>query len=260
VRLTLRAVPNVSEGRDRATLVAIGRAFTEGGAAELLDVHADPDHARAVFTLEGEPGRLAEAVLAGAREAVARIDLRDHVGVHPRVGALDVAPVVFRTPAERGPACAEALVLADLLGREGLPVYLYGLLAGGRTRVELRRAGALHGLVPDFGPRELHPTAGAVLVAARPPLVAFNLWLRAGAPARALAARVRETVPGVKALGLDLDEQHATQVSTNVEDVRPGVLREVLDAVGAENVTRAELVGLAPEEAWAGFPEHLYPG
>lgn len=210
-----------------------------------------------MFTLEAAPGRLADAVLAGAREAIGRIDLTAHAGVHPRVGALDVAPVVFATPNERGAACAEALVLADLLGREGLPVYLYGLLGGGRTRAELRRPGALAGLVPDFGPREPHPTAGAVLVAARPPLVAFNLWLAPGAPVRELARRVRETVPGVRALGLELPAQGASQVSTNVEDVRPGVLREILDAVGEDHITRAELVGLAPAEAWDRFPEEL---
>ena len=104
----LIAVPNVSEGRDLAALRAIGEAFEQGGA-RLLDRHEDPDHHRAVFTLAGEPGSLAQAVLAGAREAIARIDLTAHEGQHPRVGAVDVAPIVYLDPADRGAAIAEAL-------------------------------------------------------------------------------------------------------------------------------------------------------
>ncbi|HEX8102073.1 MAG TPA: hypothetical protein VF533_05655, partial [Solirubrobacteraceae bacterium] len=125
---TLLAVPNVSEGRDRAVLDAIGAAFESAGGVRVLDVHADPDHHRAVFTLAGAPGTLAPALQNGAREAIARIDLRTHEGAHPRVGALDVAPIVHRDAATRGHACAEALVAADLLGQLGLPVYLYGEL------------------------------------------------------------------------------------------------------------------------------------
>ena len=127
----LLAVPNVSEGRDRETLDAIGAAFVTGGA-RLLDVHSDPHHHRSVFTLAGEPGALHEALLEGAREAVERIDLTAHSGLHPRVGVLDVAPIVHRTDAERGAAVAEALLLAHRLGRDlGLPVYLYGAPAVG---------------------------------------------------------------------------------------------------------------------------------
>ena len=190
----LLAVPNVSEGRDAAVLDAIGAAFESAGA-RLLDRHADPDHHRAVFTLTGEPGRLAQAVMAGARTAVERIDLRRHEGAHPRVGALDVAPIVHLDHETRGAACAEALVLADALSHElGLPVYLYGILAGGRTRAELRRGGPqalIERIAPDYGPRRSHPTAGAVLVAARPPLIAFNVELAPPATladARAIAA------------------------------------------------------------------------
>ena len=114
-----------------------------------------------MFTLAGEPGTLAQAVLAGAREAVARIDLTTHEGGHPRGGAIDVAPIVYLDDESRGAAVAEALVLADLLGREGLPVYLYGALAGGRTRAELRRGGPealISRTKPDYGPPRLHPT------------------------------------------------------------------------------------------------------
>ena len=189
----LLAVPNVSEGRDAAVLDAIGAAFVTGGA-RLLDVHSDPDHHRSVFTLAGEPGRLHEALLEGAREAVERIDLGAHAGIHPRVGVVDVAPVVHITDAERGAAVAEALLLAHRLGRDlQLPVYLYGALAGGRARARLRAPGALAGLPPDYGPPRLHPTAGATLVAARPPLVAFNVEVEASLEqAKRIAGLIRE--------------------------------------------------------------------
>src|ERR1700730_929134 len=130
----LLAVPNVSEGRDRVAIDAIARAF-EASAARLLDVHADPDHHRCVFTLAGEPGALVPALLAGARESLARVGLNTERGLHPHVGAVDVVPPVYLDAASRGAACAEALVTADALARElELPVFLYGPLAGGRPR------------------------------------------------------------------------------------------------------------------------------
>jgi glutamate formiminotransferase len=267
---TLLAVPNVSEGCSASAIEAIGRAFD----ARLLDVHADPDHHRSVFTLAGEPGQLAGAVLDGAREATRRIELACHEGQHPRVGAIDVAPIVYLEPADRGAACAEALVLADLLGQElRLPVFLYGELAGGRTRADLRRGGpaelvrrlATGELTPDFGPGELHPSAGAVLVAARPPLIAFNLELAPGATlqdACAIAARIREGgpegLPAVRAIGLWLGRRGVAQISTNVEDDRLTSLAAVVEAVRRHApVTVAELVGLAPARAFDGFPEDL---
>ena len=260
--MTLLAVPNVSEGREAQTLDAIGRALD----AKLLDVHSDPDHNRSVFTLAGEPGALAHSVLAGAREAVQRIDLGAHAGAHPRVGAIDVAPIVYLRDEDRGAACAEALVLSDLLGTElELPVYLYGALAGGRTRAELRRGGpaALAERTPDFGPRGRHPTAGATLVAARPPLVAFNVELAPPATlehAREIAAAIREGgsegLRGVRAIGLWLDQRQVAQVSTNVEDHLAVPLARVVEAVARHaEVGEAELVGLAPEAAFADFPD-----
>jgi glutamate formiminotransferase len=265
-RLTpLLAVPNVSEGRDLAALDAIGAAFAAGGA-RLLDRHEDADHHRAVYTLAGEPGALAGAVLAGARAALARIDLTHHEGGHPRVGAIDVAPIVYLDDGSRGAACAEALVLADLLGREGLPVYLYGALAGGRTRAELRRGGPgalIARAAPDFGPAALHPTGGAVLVAAREPLVAFNVELAAPhtlEDARAIAALIREGgaegLPGVRAIGVQL--AHAAQVSTNIEDHRSATPADVVAAVARHAaVAAAELVALAPRVALERFPEDV---
>jgi glutamate formiminotransferase / 5-formyltetrahydrofolate cyclo-ligase len=260
--VTLLAFPNVSEARDQGTVQALRTAWSP---ARLLDLHADADHNRTAITLAGNPGELAGALVNGAREVVARVDIRDHAGAHPFVGALDVAPVVWVDAAHEGAASAEALVAADELARElELPVFLYGELAGGRTRADLRRGGpkelaeriASGGLRPDFGPPRLHPTAGATLVAARPPLVAFNLWLADSATlddARATAAAIREQLPGVRSLGLRLGER--LQVSMNVE--RPDLvsLAEVTEAVRARvPVTGAELVGLAPRSALEGFP------
>jgi glutamate formiminotransferase len=267
--VTLLAVPNVSEGRDPAVIAAVRAAFGSG----VVDVHSDPDHGRSVYTLAGEPGSLAEAVLQGAREAVNRIDLGAHAGVHPHVGAVDVAPIVYLNEADRGAACAEALVLGDLIGRElQVPVLLYGVLAQGRTRAELRRGGpanlaarmAAGDLAPDFGPRRAHPSAGTTLVAARPPLVAFNLRLEDAdlATAKRVAALVREDgeegLPGVRALGLELTGQQAVQLSFNVEDHLATPLATLVAAVERHaRVREAELVGLAPAAAFDGFPRTL---
>ncbi len=266
----LLSIPNVSEGRDAGAIAAIGDAFD----ARLLDVHSDPDHHRSVFTLAGRPGALARAVCRGAAEVIRRVDVNRHEGIHPRVGSIDVAPIVFLDPADRGAACAEALVLGDLLGQElELPVFMYGELAQGRTRAELRRGGPAAlarridagELRPDFGPRRLHPSAGAVLVAARPPLVAFNVELAPPATvedARAIAAAIREGgpegLPGLRAIGLWLDARGVAQVSTNVEDHRRVPLAEVVAAIARHaKPSRAELVGLAPRAAFEGFPEEL---
>jgi glutamate formiminotransferase/glutamate formiminotransferase/formiminotetrahydrofolate cyclodeaminase len=190
-----------------------------------LDVHSDADHQRSVFTLAGVQGELSYALFEGARTAVERIDVgedRDpeNVGEHPHVGAVDVMPLVYLDAAQRGVACAEALVVAHEIGeRLEVPVFLYGELAQGRTRAELRRGGVARlaervgtgELRPDFGPARLHPTAGATLVAAREPLVAFNLELAAPAnveDARRIASLIREGgpegLPGVRAIGVSL--------------------------------------------------------
>lgn len=194
-------------------------------------------------------------MIAGAREAIARVDLRSHAGAHPRVGAVDVAPIVYLDRDRRGAAIAEALVLADRLGHElEVPVYLYGDLAAGRTRAELRRGG-VERLAPDAGPPRLHPTAGATLVAARPPLAAFNVEIDAPLEtARAIAAEVR-TLPGVRALGLELPTQGIVQVSTNVEELEVTTPADVVRAVRRHaTVTGAELVAPAPRSAFESFP------
>jgi glutamate formiminotransferase len=284
----LLAVPNVSEGRDAQTIAAIAAAFLDGAnAVRVLDVHSDPDHHRSVFTIAGRPRELIDALVRGARVAVERIDVMSRAGagsaqagLHPHVGALDVAPIVYVEPADRGAACATALVLGDRLGDElQLPVFLYGELSGtdrvsARTRAELRRGGVAglggrldadqDGLAPDFGPARMHPSAGATLVAARPPLVAFNLQLAPPATvrdARAIAERIREGgsdgLPGVRALGLALSGDVA-QVSMNIERPSALPLAKVLDAVRAHaEVASAELVGLAPAAAFEGFPREV---
>jgi glutamate formiminotransferase / 5-formyltetrahydrofolate cyclo-ligase len=288
--LKLLAVPNVSEGRDRSTIAAIGAAFTASApdSVALLDVHSDPDHHRSVFTLAGPPGELADALLAGARAALERIDVMSRAGwahteagQHPHVGALDVVPIVYLDPATRGAAYAEVLVIGDRIGTElGVPVFLYGELSGttpdeARTRAQLRRGG-VHGLgqrmagghgslTPDFGPSLLHPTAGATLLAAREPLVAFNLQLAPPATiedARRIAALVREGgehgLPGLRAIGVALHDVGLAQVSMNVERPFEVPLAAVVEAVRAHaELHSAELVGLAPAAALESFPEDL---
>jgi glutamate formiminotransferase / 5-formyltetrahydrofolate cyclo-ligase len=278
------AVPNISEGRDARMIAALGAAFlgreqAPGASAaglRLLDVHSDEDHHRSVFTLAGSPDALAEGLLGGARAAVARIDVMSEGGArgeHPHVGALDVAPIVYLEAQDRGAACAQALVVGGRIGEElGVPVFLYGELADGRTRAELRRGGTAGlrerieqgELRPDFGPVRLHATAGATLVAARPPLVAFNLRLSPPATvvdARGIAALIREDgaegLPGVRAIGVALSGEVA-QVSMNVERPFDVPLASVIAAVARHAQIRdAELVGLAPRAAMEGFPEDV---
>jgi glutamate formiminotransferase / 5-formyltetrahydrofolate cyclo-ligase len=270
--LLLLAVPNVSEGRDRAVLEAIERG---SAPAHFLDLHMDPDHGRAVFTLAAPQGQLAEGLLGLARVAIDRIDATAHAGIHPHVGALDVMPVVYLDEERRGPACAEALTAAALVGEElQIPVFLYGELATRpeqRERAWIRRGGPLElarrieagELVPDYGPGRIHPTAGAVLAAARPPLVAFNVDLVTDdlETAQRIAAGLRESgggLPGVRALGLYLEERGRAQVSTNVHDHRAVPLREILTYVRRRaEVAEAELVGLAPRAAFDGFPKDV---
>ena len=264
------AIPNLSEGRDRARVERLREGFA---GVRVLDTHSDPDHNRLVFTAAAPQGALADALVALAGAAVHEIDLNGHSGLHPCVGALDVMPVVHLDDARRGAACAEVIAAAARVGAElDLPVFLYGQLATRpehRERADLRRgdwralAARMESgeLAPDFGPPRAHPTAGAVLATARPPLVAFNVDLDSDDVelARSVAAQIRESAPGglagVRAIGLQLADRGRAQVSTNVHDHRATSLAGVVEAVRSRApVAEAELVGLAPSAAFDGFP------
>ncbi|HEX6490350.1 MAG TPA: glutamate formimidoyltransferase [Gaiellaceae bacterium] len=266
--LPLESVPNFSEGRDRETLEAIGAALSRRG--RLLDLHADPDHHRSVFTLVGSEEELADSLVAGVSAARERIDLRVHEGAHPRIGAADVVPLVPIAPGDLERARSAALLVAERIGSElELPVFLYGELAPGRGPAFFRRGGPRElqrridagELKPAYGPARLDERAGGVLVGARRPLVAFNVDLRGELEtARELASLVRERdggFPGVRALGLELPAAGRVQVSMNVEDWEAASLHELVETIEREarargaDVLGSELVGLMPGGAAA---------
>jgi glutamate formiminotransferase len=264
VDLPLESVPNFSEGRDRKTIEALRAALAR--SADVLDVHADVDHNRSVFTLVADDEALIEALLAGVACARDRIDLRTHEGAHPRIGAADVVPIVALDRAHAERARAVALRLAERIGVGlELPVFLYGESSPGRGPAFFRRGGPVElqrrleagELAPDFGPARLDQRAGGVIVGARRPLIAFNVNLDTDdvEVAKAIAAVVRERgggFPGVRALGLALPNAGRAQVSMNVEDYEAAALHEIIARVDEEARARgtraagAELVGLMP--------------
>ena len=240
--MVFEAVPNFSAGRDGALVAALG----EG--PDVIDVHADADHNRAVVTLvDASAGRLADSAFRRVALAVARIDLAGHGGVHPRVGAADVVPLVPLAGAPMAAAVAEARRLGERVWRElGVPVFFYGEAAGGRRLADIR-AGRV---APDLGAAP-HPTAGAVCVGARGPLVAYNVAF-AGLPltaGRRVAAAMRE-LPGVQALAFALPGGR-TQVSMNLtrpdETGAPAAYARACALAGAPG--EPELVGLCPAAA-----------
>ena len=274
--MPLLAVPNYSEGRDPGTIAALRTALDRRGA--VLDRHSDRDHNRTVFTLAGEPFVVEPALEAGADVAIERIDMRRHRGLHPCIGAVDVCPVVYLSEEDRRTAGERAAAVAESLARQGVPVFFYGALATSSDRRERAyfRQGGLKALearmrigevAPDMGPALPHQTAGATLITARPPLAAFNVELETTdhAVAQRVAARVREGgggLPGVRAIGLPL-ERGLSQVSMNVHDPLAVPLAEVvarvreLAAEEGANPIEAELVGLVPEAALAGYPDDV---
>ena len=274
----LECIPNVSEGRDRALIRALGDAV-EGAGVPLLDLHSDVDHHRSVFTYLGAPDAVERATLALARLAVERIDMRRHQGVHPRVGAVDVVPFVPL----RGLSMAQAVDSARRVGQAfcaatGVPVFYYAEAAADPPRRELPvvRWGGFERLAerlvdpqwrPDCGAAAPHPTAGVTIVGARGPLIAFNAMLdtRAVAVAKSITAAIRESaaggLPRVRAMGVYLESRDAAQVSMNLLDYRVTSPQMVADRVEAEarargvTVTQWELVGCAPADAlrdWRG--------
>lgn len=243
---------NISEGRRLDVITAVGAAAGD----HLLDVHRDADHHRSVLTLAGP--EVEDAARRVTAEAVARIDLRRHEGVHPRLGAADVVPFVPLAGSDLADARRARDGLADWVGDElGVPCFLYG---PERSLPAVRR-GAFTMLTPDTGPSGVHPTAGACAVGARGVLVAYNLWLATGTAAgqaRAIARDLRG--PAVRALALDVGGR--AQVSCNLVEplaVGPADAYDAVAALAAAAGTRvvgAELVGLLP----AGVLEAVPPG
>ncbi len=273
----LLGVPNFSEGRESRKIEEISGAFATGAA--MLDVDSDAVHNRSVVTLSAPPGVLATALTSGARACVSRIDMRKHDGAHPAIGALDVCPVVWLHQDDRDAARDVALTTAREIGADlEVPVFLYGDLArqeSHRERAFFRAGGLvelsrrLHSgeLRPDFGPQRVHERAGATLVTARPPLVAFNVELADAdlRTAREIASRLREAgggLDGVRAIGVDLGKGR-TQVSTNVHDPEAVPLAAVVERIrdlagpGGARPVAAEIVGLVPERALEGWDDEL---
>ncbi len=275
----LIAAPNASEGRIDTVVEELADSFSRHGA-RLLDVHSDVDHNRSVYTLAGDEQELIEGVVSGGKMAVSEIDMNTHDGLHPCIGALDVSPIVYLEESDRRDAERAALRLADRIADELLiPVFLYGDIATSEERQKrsfFRRGGyeeigrrmVEEGLKPDVGPNKPHKTAGATLVTARAPLVAFNLELDQGdiEEAKAIAISLRESnggLPSVKAIGLHLPSRQRAQVSINIgrSDLVP--LCKVVETAelaarkqGA-SIASAEIVGLVPEAALEGFPAGL---
>ncbi len=265
----LESVPNVSEGRDLAVIAAVGQAFARRG--HVLDVHSDVDHHRSVYTLVADEAVIADALFDGIATAAGLIDLREHDGIHPRIGAADVVPIVPLPGSGMERALRVARVVGARVGAElDLPVFLYGASAGGVRPAFFRRGGPAElqrridvgELVPDFGPSRLDPRAGGVLVGARSLLIAFNVELVDAtlADAQAIAAATRASsggLAGVQALGLVLPQTGRIQVSVNVIDISATPLLAVVERIhelAAERgvgVGASELVGLLPEAAVA---------
>ncbi len=266
-------VPNFSEGRDAERVERIASAAREVVGVTVLDVERNADHHRSVISLVGEGDALLEAVVRMMRVATREIDLTQHKGEHPRLGATDVVPFVPLGAS----TMAEAVRLAERLGERvakelGIPVYLYGAAARRPERADLAkvREGQFEGIrdtiatdpnrVPDFGEPRVHPTAGAVAIGARPVLIAYNAYLTT--PEVAVAKRIAKAVrardgglPEVKALGFEIAERHRAQVSMNLTDYRVTPIHRALEAVRREagrygvGVEESEIVGLVPEDA-----------
>ena len=268
----IEAVPNVSEGRRRDVVEALAAAVAGVPGAALLDTSSDAAHNRTVLTMVGAAAALKQAVLALYAAALARIDLRSHAGVHPRMGAVDVVPFVPLDPADM-PACvALATEVGEAIARRfDLPVYLYEQAARtpGRRRLEHVRRGGFEGLAakmgrpdwrPDFGPAAPHPTAGATAVGARRLLIAFNVDLDTGDldVARRIARTIRASEGGldaVKAIGVRTARPDVVQVSMNLVDFERTPPHRAFEAVRREaarhgvDVRNSEFVGLVPAAA-----------
>ena len=263
----IQCVPNFSEGRDQAVIEAIVNAVRNEPEVKVIDYSSDPDHNRMVLTLLGGPEDIRKAIFAAARKAIELIDLRKHTGAHPRIGAVDVVPVV---PIQ-DVTMADCIDLSYRIGHDlaedlGIPVYYYERSAIKSHRVNLPdiRKGGFEHLVeeveltgrhtPDLGPHRAHPTAGAVVVGARGPLIAYNINLNFQdmEVARAIVRKIRSgeaDLEGVKSMSVWLAAKSMVQVSMNITrpDVTP--LKEVFNFVQAEahslgiEVVESEIIG-----------------
>ncbi len=269
----VECVMNVSEGRDTLKLEAIAREIETVPSAFLLDHSADPDHHRTVFSFIGTPSSIFDASFAAVKKAGQLIDMREHQGVHPRIGAVDVVPFV---PVQNV-SMKECVAVAHRLGRKiaqtlQIPVYLYAEAALRPDREDLStiRTDQFEGLheqiksdprrKPDLGPDCLHPTAGATVVGARQPLIAFNIYLNTSnvGRAREIAGLIRESeggLPGVKALGFYIERKGLVQVSMNVTHYRKTSLLNIFKRVQKEarrlqtEPVSSEIIGLVPQDA-----------
>lgn len=278
----VECVPNLSEGRDQEVIAALRAAAAAIDGVKLLDSHSDADHNRTVLTFAGPPPQVSLAAMRLAREAVKRIDMRTHAGVHPRMGAVDVIPFVplSGSTIER---CAEmAREMARYLGEDlGVPAFLYGAAASSGRPLSLRDIRGVGNLSvealatglrpPDFGPRAPHPTAGAAAVGAREPLVAFNVNLDSAdlEVAEGIAHAIRGSSGGlseVQALAFPLASRGLVQVSMNLLDFRVTGLSRVLAKVrelaadAGVRLAACELVGLLPAAALKGLEGEALPG
>lgn len=260
----VECVPNFSEGRHAAVIDALAAAIGATPGVALLDRTSDPDHNRSVLTFAGNPEAVMDAAVLLAGEAARRIDLRRHSGVHPRIGAMDVCPLV----PVRGIALEQCAVLAQWTGNRiwlehGIPVFFYEESAAReecRKLEDVRRGALAETLLPDVGGPAPHATGGMTVVGARRFLIAFNVNLASNdlTAARHIARAVRASsggLPAVKALGLPLDTEGIVQVSMNLVDFQTTSIARAYDAVAALagglgiEVRESELIGLAPAEA-----------
>ncbi len=270
----VQCIPNFSEGRRPGVVGAIVDAIASASAARVIDYTLDADHNRSVVTFLGSPEDVRRSAVAGARAAVELIDLNQHAGGHPRIGAVDVIPVVPISDMTMDEAAAISHDIGrDIFENLRVPVFFYehSAIIKGRTNLAvirkggfeaLRQSGLVGGRKPDLG-TELHPTAGAVVVGARGPLIAFNVNLATTNihAAREIAAKIRrlrdsgEGMPGVKAIAVYLKSREIAQVSTNITlphlvsiyDVYAFVQDEA-GKMGIE-VLESELIGAMREEA-----------
>ena len=269
----VECVPNFSEGRDQGILHALIDGVTSTAGVALLDHSMDADHHRSVLTFCGSPDGIIEAAFRAVRVATELIDLRTHVGVHPRIGATDIVPFIPIRGTTMHDCIQLAKRLGERVGRElGIPVFLYERAAGRADHVPLEavRRGGLDGLafrmesdpgwIPDFGPPRLHQSAGAIAIGARPPLIAFNVNLRSTevGQARSIARAVRYSsggLPSVKAIGVALSSRGMVQVAMNLTDYLVTPILTAFQIVKAEAAKRgievagSELVGLVPQAA-----------